>query len=363
MVHVGGDTPYDVHIGRNIFPRLLEAVAQSRGGGAGGVAIIHPTALTETALVVKDELRRAGYRVLCPPIPNGEACKNADVLAGLWTVLGEFQMGRDGVIIGLGGGSATDLAGFAAATWLRGVPVIQVPTTTLAMVDAAVGGKTGIDSAAGKNMIGAFYPPSAVIEDLDLLSSLPEAELRAGLGEVVKTGFFADTKILDLVKAHPRECLQPTSDVLFEIVQRSVTVKAQVVSEDLKESGLREILNYGHTYAHAIEKFSNYGLRHGEAVAVGCVYAAEVAHAQGRIDAALVALHREAFAAVGLPIEYLPGAGHWDELHNFMLSDKKVRGGKIRMVLLDGLEQPVRVDDLDEQSLYRAHCAVSGEQA
>ena len=238
--------------------------------------------------------------------------------------------------------------------------MVQVPTTLLAMVDAAVGGKTGIDTPAGKNLVGAFHPPAAVIADLETLSTLPAAELRAGLGEVIKCGLIADSVILDRVLADPADCLTWDSPVLADMVARSVAVKATVVGEDLTEAGLREVLNYGHTYAHAIEKVTGYSWRHGDAVAVGCVFAAEIAHRNGTLSSDALALHRQSLEAVGLPTRFPEGKGRWEELKEAMMSDKKVRGGRLRLVLLDDIARPVRVQAPAESVLLSAHEAVTG---
>ncbi|RAX23101.1 3-dehydroquinate synthase [Actinomyces sp. Z5] len=373
QVHEGGRTritvpgtaaarPYDVVIGSGLADAVTQAVATAPGGGAGGVAIVHADALAASATEYERALRAAGLRATRIEVPGGESAKHAGVLNQIWEQLGAFRLGRDGCVVGVGGGATTDLAGFAAATWLRGVPVVQVPTSLLAMVDAAVGGKTGIDTDAGKNLVGAFHPPAAVIADLAALATLPEAELRAGMGEVVKCGFIADPVILDRVLAAPAP---PAADspVIAELVARSVAVKAAVVGEDLTEAGLREILNYGHTYAHAIEKVTDYTWRHGEAVAVGCVFAAEVAHRLGRLDADAVSLHRRAFTAAGLPTAFPQGAGSFDALCAAMTSDKKVRAGRLRMVLLDDIAQPVRGVEPDLEVLRAAHDAVTAPSA
>ena len=299
-VSVAGESPYDVLIGHGLLAELPRRVQDAPGAGAGGVAVIHSKALADRAAAAEAALTSEGLRVLRLEVPDGEEAKKARVLEYLWERFGSFRLGRDGLVVGLGGGATTDLAGFAAATWLRGVPVVQVPTTLLAMVDAAVGGKTGIDTPAGKNLVGAFHPPAAVIADLETLSTLPAAELRAGLGEVVKCGLIADSVILDRVLADPADCLTWDSPVLADLVARSIAVKAAVVGEDLTEAGLREVLNYGHTYAHAIEKVTGYSWRHGEAVAVGCVFAAEVAHRSGNLSSDALALHRQSLEAVGL---------------------------------------------------------------
>ena len=359
-VSVAGERPYDVLIGHGILAELPRIVQETPGAGGGGVTIIHAKALADRARAAEAALTNEGLRVLSIEVPDGEAAKKARVLEYLWDRLGSFRLGRDGLVVGLGGGATTDLAGLAAATWLRGVPVVQVPTTLLAMVDAAVGGKTGIDTPAGKNLVGAFHPPAAVIADLEMLSTLPAAELRAGLGEVIKCGLIADSVILDRVLADPADCLTWDSPVLADLVARSIAVKAAVVGEDLTEAGLREVLNYGHTYAHAIEKVTGYSWRHGEAVAVGCVFAAEIAHRNGNLSRDALALHRQSLEAVGLPTRFPDGEGRWEELKEAMMSDKKVRSGRLRLVLLDDIARPVRVQAPAESVLLSAHEAVTG---
>ena len=359
-VSVAGERPYDVLIGHGILAELPRIVQETPGAGRGGVTIIHAKALADRARAAEAALINEGLRVLSIEVPDGEAAKKARVLEYLWDRLGSFRLGRDGLVVGLGGGATTDLAGLAAATWLRGVPVVQVPTPLLAMVDAAVGGKTGIDTPAGKNLVGAFHPPAAVIADLEMLSTLPAAELRAGLGEVIKCGLIADSVILDRVLADPADCLTWDSPVLADLVARSIAVKAAVVGEDLTESGLREVLNYGHTYAHAIEKVTGYSWRHGEAVAVGCVFAAEIAHRNGNLSRDALALHRQSLEAVGLPTRFPEGEGRWEELKEAMMSDKKVRSGRLRLVLLDDIARPVRVQAPAESVLLSAHEAVTG---
>ena len=214
-----------------------------------------------------------------------------------WELLGEAGFTRSDVVVTFGGGATTDVGGFVAATWLRGVRVVHVPTTLLGMVDAAVGGKTGINTGAGKNLVGSFHEPAGVLCDLDLLESLPPAELVSGLAEVVKCGFVADPEILALVEAGPADARQPKSPVLRELVERAIRVKVDVVVGDLKETGGsdehpgREVLNYGHTLAHAVERGTDYRVRHGEAVALGMVFVAEVARLAGHLDDETAARH------------------------------------------------------------------------
>lgn len=351
IVPVATAAPYDVIIGRELTGHLVTAVA-----GAGAAALIHPAALRARAAVIAEALAAAGTAVHRIQVPDAEDAKTLAVLDECWRAFGAAGLGRTDVVIGLGGGSVTDLAGFAAATWMRGVRVIQAPTTLLGMVDAAVGGKTGINTEAGKNMVGAFHEPGAVIADLAALDTLPAPELVAGLAEVVKTGFIADPQILDIVEADPAAATDPASPRLAELVRRSVVVKAGVVAADLRESDLREILNYGHTLAHAIERREGYRWRHGTAVSVGLVFAAELARAAGRLDDATADRHGAVLSSLGLPTGYLDDA--LDELVTIMASDKKVRRGMLRFVVLDALARPGRLQDPSAGLLADAYRAM-----
>lgn len=341
-VHVGGDEPYDVVIGHDV----ARAVVGVDLSDATRALVIHTASVAQHVSAVRGALETMGLVVDELEVADAEAGKTLDQVARAWDVCGELRLGRRDVIVGVGGGAVTDMAGFVAATWLRGVRVIQVPTTVLGMVDAAVGGKTGINTDVGKNLVGSFHVPSMVIEDLDTLRTLPDDIVREGLGEVVKCGFIRDDAILRLTAADPAAAVDVSSETFEELVRRSVQVKADVVAADLQEGGLREILNYGHTLAHAIEKCENYTWRHGEAVAVGCVFAAELARVMGLLSDRDVQAHRDAFDLVNLPISY-EGAT-FDELYDAMTSDKKVRGGQLRFVLLDGLQNPIVVAVKDD---------------
>ncbi len=258
-----------------------------------------------------EALRDSGHQVLLIPVPDGEDAKTADVLVAGWSALGRAGFTRSDVVVGVGGGATTDLAGFLAASWLRGVRLVQMPTTLLGMVDAAVGGKTGINTPEGKNLVGAFHHPAAVLADLDSLGTLPEADLVAGLAEVVKVGFTSDPVILDLVEGDVVGATDPASPVLRELVERAVQVKADVVSDDFREAregGLgREVLNYGHTFAHAIEKVEDYRWRHGDAVAVGLHYVSALSRLAGRLPEPDAARHLSVLRLLGLPTSYAPG--------------------------------------------------------
>jgi 3-dehydroquinate synthase len=246
--------------------------------------------MIDLAARITRALTESGIEPVRIDLPDGEAAKTAQVAARCWSVLGAAGFTRSDAVIGLGGGSTTDLAGFVAATWLRGVRLVTVPTSLLAMVDAAVGGKTGINTPEGKNLVGAFYEPLGVLCDLDALRGLSLPELRSGMAEVVKCGFIADPEILTLVEDDPAVALDPDGPVIAELVRRAIQVKATVVSADLRESTSvgtnvgREALNYGHTLGHAIEQHEHYRWRHGEAISTGMVFVAELARRAGLID-------------------------------------------------------------------------------
>jgi len=351
-IEVAVDPPYPVIIGTGLLGELSELL-----GARHKVAVLHQPVLTQTAEAIRNHLSDKGIEAHRIELPDAEAGKDLQVVAFLWEVLGRIGIGRTDAIVSLGGGAATDVAGFAAATWLRGVDIVHVPTTLLAMVDAAIGGKTGINTDAGKNLVGAFHQPAAVIVDLAMLETLPSNELVAGMAEVVKAGFIADPVILDLIEADPQAAIDPSGSVLPELIRRAIAVKATVVAADEKESALREILNYGHTLAHAIERRERYRWRHGAAVSVGLVFAAELARLAGRLDAATVQRHRDVLTALGLPVSY--DADALPELLGYMAGDKKTRSGVLRFVVLDGLAKPGRLEGPDPALLAAAYADVA----
>jgi 3-dehydroquinate synthase len=286
-------------------------------------------------------------------VPDGENCKNITTVTKLWNWLGASGFTRSDLVVGMGGGAITDLAGFAAASWLRGLDWVAVPTSLAGMVDASVGGKTGINSEYGKNLIGAFHSPIAVIIDPNFLKTLSDRDVSAGMAEVIKCGFIADPAILDLAARHSVASLRNNPDVISELIQRAVTVKAQVVSADFKESFAREVLNYGHTLGHAIEIYSKYQLRHGEAVSIGLVFAAELAAARGLITTAELDLHRRILSAYDLPTTFDRQA--WQKLAPLLALDKKARGRVIRFVALSGIGSTIRLEDLTSAELDAAY--------
>lgn len=343
-----GHDAYEVLVGRQLLGELGSLI----GTKAQRVAVIHPEALASTGEALRDDLAAQGYEAIAIQVPNAEEAKTAEVAAYCWKALGQSGFTRTDAIVGVGGGSTTDLAGFVAASWLRGVRWIAVPTTILAMVDAAVGGKTGINTAEGKNLVGAFHPPAGVLCDLAALESLPVNDYVSGLAEIIKAGFISDPVILDLIEADPEAARTPAGPHTAELICRSIQVKADVVSSDLKESGLREILNYGHTLAHAIEKNERYKWRHGAAVSIGMVFAAELGRLAGRLDDATADRHKAVLASVGLPLTYR--GDQWPTLLENMKLDKKSRGDLLRFIVLDGLAKPTVLEGPDPAVLVAA---------
>lgn len=358
VVVVGGsDHPtYDVVVGRGLEGELVSRLPQD----AQKVLIIHPPVLHARAEVLRERMSERAS-VFLAEIPDGEAAKRAEVAGFLWGLLGQLEFGRTDVIVGFGGGSATDLAGFVAATWLRGIRVIHVPTSLAGMVDAAVGGKTGINTAEGKNLVGSFHAPLAVLTDLEYLATLPVNDIRAGLAEVVKCGFIRDTVILDIVREHPDAVQDPASEELAEVVRRSIQVKADVVSADFREGGLREILNYGHTLGHAIEHAERYQWRHGAAISIGMVFAAELSRIVAGLSDEEVALHRHLLTELGLPVDY--PASRWETLLHTMQKDKKSRSGVLRFVVLDHIGQARVLAIPDESVLFAAYQELAQDSA
>jgi 3-dehydroquinate synthase len=345
------DRPYPVIIGTGLLGDLTRVL-----DGRHRVAILHQPTLAATAESIRNALADKDIDAHRIEIPDAEAGKELPVLGFIWEVLGRIGIGRQDAVVSLGGGAATDVAGFAAATWLRGVDIVHVPTTLLAMVDAAVGGKTGINTDAGKNLVGAFHQPLAVLDDLATLETLPPNEIVAGMAEIVKTGFIADPVILDMIEADPAAALDPTGTVLPELIRRSVAVKAGVVAADERESQLREILNYGHTLAHAIERRERFQWRHGAAVSVGLVFAAELGRLAGRLDDGTADRHRAILSSLGLPVEY--DADALPQLLEYMAGDKKTRAGVLRFVVLDGLAKPGRLEGPDPALVAAAYSEI-----
>ncbi len=359
VLHVAGPSPYDVVIGTHVTARLPELL----GGSVQRVGVVVADELAELVRPLLDTLA-SSYDVTVLGIPDGEQAKDASVAVACWEALGKAGFTRSDAIVTFGGGATTDVGGFVAATWLRGVRVVHVPTTLLAMVDAAVGGKTGINTGSGKNLVGSFHEPAGVLCDLATLATLPRAELVSGLGEVIKCGFIADPEILRLVEETEPDALTADSAVLRELVERAIQVKIDVVVGDLRETGGvadhpgREALNYGHTMGHAIERAERYSIRHGEAVALGCVFVAELAGRAGVLSPDVVARHRATFGRVGLPTSY--AGATFEELHAAMKVDKKARGSQLRFVVLADLARPRVLSGPSDEDLRAAYDVLAG---
>ncbi|RNE66559.1 3-dehydroquinate synthase [Cryobacterium tepidiphilum] len=347
-ITVNGRDSYPVLVGRGLHgevPRLL-------GDRVQKVLIVHTGTVGARAEALRESL--AGrYQVLIAEVPDAEAAKRVEVAAFCWQVMGQADFSRTDAVIGFGGGAVTDLAGFVAATWLRGVRLVQVPTSVLGMVDAAVGGKNGINTAEGKNLVGTFYAPAAVICDLDMLADLPRNEILAGFAEIVKAGFIQVPEILDIIEADVDAATDPQAPEFRRVVELAIAMKARVVGEDFTETGLREILNYGHTLGHAVEHAERYGWRHGAAVSVGMIFAAELARLSGRLSDAAVDRHRRILESLTLPTSY--PVGRWNTLLATMQRDKKTRSGMLRFIVLDDIGKPTVLEGPDASLLFAAY--------
>jgi len=341
-----GDRRYPIHIGAGLLstPTLLET-ALPRG----------PLLVVTNETVAPLYLPRlrsafAGRGFAECVLPDGERHKTLATLGRVYDALAAARINRDGAVLALGGGVVGDMAGFAAATWQRGVAVAQLPTTLLAQVDSSVGGKTAVNHLAGKNLIGAFHQPAVVIADLETLDTLPDRELRAGLAEVIKYGLIADRAFLDWLENAMPKLLSRDREALATAIERSCRSKARLVALDERENGPRALLNFGHTFGHAIEAAAGYGQwLHGEAVAMGMVMAAEMSARQGWLNAADVARLRAVLARAGLPLA-APRIGV-ARARELMALDKKVQGGRVRLVLLKSLGEAVVTAEYDAGAL------------
>lgn len=349
-----GHRSYPIHIGQGLIADaslILPHLKRKQ------VAIVTNTTVAPLYLEqLAQPLHDAGVAVIAIVLPDGEAFKNSETLNLIYDALLQNRCERSATLIALGGGVIGDLTGYAAATYLRGVPFIQIPTTLLSQVDSSVGGKTGINHPLGKNMIGAFYQPKLVLADIDTLKTLPTRELSAGVAEIIKYGLIRDAKFFDWLENHMPELMALDTPVISEAIYRSCQNKAEVVAADEHETGERALLNLGHTFGHAIENAMGYGVwLHGEAVAAGSMLAADLSRRMGWLNAEEIKRMEAIFHAANLPIKS-PALGV-DKYLDLMGLDKKVENGKIRLVLQQGIGKSVITSDYDA-SLLRETLAI-----
>lgn len=342
-VRVKVDRPHTVHVGRGLLSGLAGWVSLPKNAEKVGI-VSHPRIKRLWGSAVEEGLSALGRRVSWVTFPEGEDAKTVETAARISRALAKSGFHRDDALVALGGGVVGDVTGYVASTYVRGIPYVQIPTTLLAMVDASIGGKTGVNLPQGKNLVGSFYHPMAVVADIDVLTTLPDRELRGGLAEVVKTGFILDRPLIDEIE-RSRDEIFARGPVLERIVLRCARAKAGVVAEDPTEQGRRAILNYGHTLGHALEgvmltrgRSGARVLHHGEGVSIGMVFAAEVASLTDRLKPLVAERHRSVLEAVGLPTR--APAVSWKDVQTYMKADKKYAGG-VRMVLLEGLGKPI----------------------
>lgn len=352
-----GPRAYEISIGSNLLAAVGDLVPRY-------CRLTHAFVVTDEnvrpyATTVADRLRAGGARVDMSVLPPGEATKTIATAQRLWDEMLAVRADRKTVLVAVSGGVIGDLAGFVAATYARGIKFLQIPTTLLAHVDSSVGGKVGVNLPGAKNMVGAFWQPTAVIIDTDTLATLPEREYRAGLAEVVKYGVILDAEFFGRLEASVDAIRARDPDTLRQIIARCCRLKADVVEQDEREeTGLRAVLNYGHTFCHAIESATGYGTYlHGEAVSIGMVCAARLAERLGRIDASLGRRQLELLRRLDIPVT-LPDVSH-RELVDLMRNDKKVEHGRLRFVLPSQLGHVELVGDIDERDVL----AVLGELA
>jgi 3-dehydroquinate synthase len=343
-ISVSADRTYDVIVDCNWREALTPLLSER-----GQVAIIVSEAMADHITDLPD----TDAQLHIFTVPDSEAGKSFASFQKLLDWLGAAGFTRNDLVVAVGGGAVTDLSGFVASSWLRGIDWVAVPTTLAAMVDAAVGGKTGINSEYGKNLIGSFYSPISVLVDTSWLDSLSDRDFAAGLAEVIKSGFIADRKIVDLLIDKDLTNVRHDKSLTLELITRTVAVKAKVVSGDFRESFDREILNYGHTLGHAIELQSRYSLRHGECVSIGLVFAANLANQVGILSDELTILHGQILAKLSLPVTY--DSKYWPELRAAMSIDKKSRSGTLRFVAISEIGKTLRIEAPSESDLLAAY--------
>lgn len=323
---------YDIHVGQDVLKPFGHHLAELLPGRKAFL-VSHPTLLEWYGPTVTDALQQGGFTTETYAIPEGETSKNLQTAADLYTHLAKCGADRRSVLCAFGGGVVGDLTGFAAATYMRGIPFVQIPTTLLAMVDSSIGGKTGVNHEFGKNMIGSFYPPRAVCTDITLLRSLPEREYRCGLSEIVKAGVIDDTELFTLMERETEAIRQRDEAVLTTLIERAIAVKVRVVEEDPTEQGVRAILNFGHTIGHALEAVTAYEqYSHGEAVAIGMALVAKLSETLGLCEPEARNRLFSLLEGLGLPVAYADI--DTQRLIEVMAHDKKAIDGVVQFILM-----------------------------
>jgi 3-dehydroquinate synthase len=344
VISVTAEQKYDVLIGCNWRDEL-----SARASDRTRCAIV----TTESMKAVIGNLKAGDCEFVYCIIPDGEEGKSPEVLLKLWNWLAAAGFTRTDLVVGVGGGAITDVAGFAAATYLRGIDWIAVPTSVAGAVDAAIGGKTGANLDYGKNLVGSFHSPRTVLIDCSWFATLSDRDFAAGLAEVIKCGFIRDGQILNLLQNKTLHQVRSDENLVLELIKRAVQVKADVVGGDFKESFDREILNYGHTFGHAVEKHAKYSLRHGECVAIGMAFMAHLQSDLGLITDEVRDLHLSLLTGLNLPVTY--SSGDWPELRALMSLDKKSRGNTLRFVTISEIGKTDRIADVAQGHLVSAY--------
>ena len=344
VISVTAEQKYDVLIGCNWRDELI-----ARASDRTRCAIV----TTESMKAVIGNLQAGDCEFVYCIIPDGEEGKSPEVLLKLWNWLAAAGFTRTDLVVGIGGGAITDIGGFAAATYLRGIDWIAVPTSVAGSVDAAIGGKTGANLDYGKNLVGSFHSPRTVLIDCSWFATLSDRDFAAGLAEVIKCGFIRDGQILNLLQNKTLQQVRSDENLVLELIKRAVQVKADVVGGDFKESFDREILNYGHTFGHAVEKHAKYSLRHGECVAIGMAFMAHLQSDLGLITDEVRDLHLSLLTGLNLPVTY--SSGDWPELRALMSMDKKSRGNTLRFVTISEIGKTDRIADVAQVHLVSAY--------
>jgi 3-dehydroquinate synthase len=353
-----GERAYPIYLGQNILDKLPEMIRET--GVRGTLGIVTDSNVGPLyAAQVSERLEAAGFRVAVHAMAAGEPNKRLSAVEDICGTFLAEGLDRTSLVVALGGGVVGDVAGYAAASFMRGIPFVQIPTTIVAQVDSSVGGKTGVNHPLGKNTIGAFHQPLGVLIDMTLLQTLPDRELRAGLAEAIKHGIIADEDLFSYMEANAHRVLEGDLEALAVPVKRSCEIKAAVVAEDEKEHGARANLNYGHTFGHAIESVTNYEtFLHGEAIALGMVAAGALSKELGLVDDSFVSRQRQIFDSYGLPVSW--DALPVDDVIHAMQKDKKVRAGTLKFIVSDGIGHVLHRTDITESQVRTALSAISG---